>query len=317
MLSVEKGRDGHNGRPSTPVFEEQAGPLESWGFESGDDIATGLTALKLLGGGTRYEAYLAVDDRLLSTVVVKVLRPDCTTDRSALRGMASEASALRSLGHPSLPRCFGSTLDGERPHLILEFIEGPRLSTLIRKYKALPLEQLIPLSLELAAAIHYLHGSGMVHLDVKPQNIIMSGPPKLIDLSVARSTSAAAFIDVPIGTDAYMSPEQCVAQPGTIGPAADIWGLGTTLFHAATGERPWRKGDERYPQLLQAAPELPPEVPPKLADLIQACMAFDPGERPTAREVADALEPLLAALPRKQVIGLFRPKLGGNARRWS
>lgn len=290
--------------------------LKSWGFGPGEEISEGLTTLKLLGGGTRYEAYLAVDDTLLSTVVVKILRPDCVDDRSALRGMSSEASALRTLGHPSLPRCFGSVLEGDRPLLVLEFIEGPRLSTLLRKYKALPLEQLIPLGVELAAALHYLHGREMVHLDVKPQNIIMSAPPKLIDMSVARSIESAGSIDVPVGTDAYMAPEQCRALPDTIGTPADVWGLGATLWHAASGERPFPKGEERFPQLSDPVPALALELPSQIADLISRCMAIDPGARPSAREVADGLEPFLAALPRKPVIGMFRPKLGRSTRKW-
>ena len=312
----EEGRGGHNGCLSAPLPPKTGEKeLEGWGLESGDQIAEGLTTIKLLGGGTRYEAYLSVDDRLLSTVVVKVLRPDCVDDKSALRGLASEAAALRSLGHPSLPRCFGSVLEGERPLLVLEFIEGPRLSTLIRKYKALPLEQLIPLGVELAAALHYLHGQGMVHLDVKPQNIIMSAPPKLIDMSVARSVEDALRINVPVGTDAYMAPEQCAALPGTLGTPADIWGLGSTLWHAATGQRPFPQTEERFPQLTDPLPPSPGDLPTPVVELIRNCMAPDAADRPSAREVADRFEPFLAALPRKPVIGMFRPKAGRSARR--
>ena len=309
-------RGGPSDRPSTSPLEKGEHELSGWDFAAGDEISDGLSAIKLLGGGTRYEAYLAVSDVLLSTVVVKILRPDCVASSSALRGLAAEQGALRSLEHPSVPRCFGGVLDGERPHLVLEFIEGPRLSTLIRKYKALPLEQLIPLGVELAAALHYLHGRDMVHLDVKPQNIIMSAPPKLIDMSVARSTSDALSLDVPVGTDAYMAPEQCRAVPGTVGTPADIWGLGATLWHAATGERPFPKSEERFPQLNSPAPNGHGRLPQPIAEWIGRCMSSELSQRPSAREVADELEPFLAALPRKPVIGMFRPKSGRNVRRW-
>ena len=76
--------------------------------------------------------------------------------------------------------------DGPRPHLVLEHLEGPRLSQLLRKHGALPMEQLLPLALELASALHYLAGQDVVHLDVKPSNVIMGAPARLIDLSVTR-----------------------------------------------------------------------------------------------------------------------------------
>ena len=92
---------------------------------------------------------------------------------------------LRTLAHPMLLRSYGAQLGGERPHLVLEHIEGPRLSTLMRRY-GMSLEQLLPLALNLCAVLHYLAHERVVHLDVKPSNIIMGGEPRLIDLSIAR-----------------------------------------------------------------------------------------------------------------------------------
>ena len=106
---------------------------EGWGFEEGAEIAEGLRVVELLGGGSSYEAYLAWDDRLYALVVAKVLRPGVAGDPAARRRIAREAEALQALQHPVLPRCFGMAIDGERPHVVLEFLEGPRLSTLIRK----------------------------------------------------------------------------------------------------------------------------------------------------------------------------------------
>src|ERR671918_3025465 len=165
--------------------------------------------------------------------------------------------ALRKLNHPVIARGFGGVLKGERPHICVEFLEGPRLSTLIRKFGPLPLEQLIPLAVELCSALHYMHARRMVHLDVKPKNIIMGAPPRLIDLSIARSFRDAAALDVAVGTDAYMAPEQCVPTPGHVGAPADIWGLGVTLHEAVTGEIPFPRGsDDRHPQIKLAPPPL-------------------------------------------------------------
>jgi serine/threonine protein kinase len=285
----------------------------SWNFEEGETIAPDLFALRLLGGGYKYEAYLAWHERLLSVVVAKILRPDQTADPSGLRTLAAEQASLAQLNHPCIPRCFGATLEGERPHLVLEFLEGPRLSTLLRKYGSLPVEQLLPLGMQLCAAIHYMAGQGMVHLDVKPKNIIMAAPPRVIDLSVARTTDQAAKASTPIGTDAYMAPEQC--EPGIrgrMGPPSDVWGVGVTLYEGLTGFRPFSEGSEdgvRYPQLDAEPAPFHKDVPTVLAEPILACLRPDPEERPKAAELAGMLEPLVAALPRRILLGRLRPKL--------
>lgn len=290
---------------------------ERWGFKEGDEIVPGRHALQLLGGGTRYEAYLAWDDTLHSIVVAKILRPDRTTDKRSLSGLKEELRALRGLNHPVLMRCFDAVLDGPRPHIVLEHLEGPRLSTLLRKYGTLPLEQLVPLALQLSSALHYMSTQEMIHLDVKPRNIIMAAPPRLIDLSIAKSFDDAAAIRNPIGTDAYMAPEQSdPLDNGPIGPPADVWGLGVTLFEAAAGYRPFPDPDEnaegvRWPQLSDEPYDLPDTVPDAVAKPIWQCLEQDPGDRATAADVAGMFEHLVAALPRKPVLNRLRPRWSG------
>jgi eukaryotic-like serine/threonine-protein kinase len=269
-------------------------PATSWRFEAGDEIVPGRRALKLLGGGDRYEAYVAWDDRLHLPVVAKVLRPDLVGHPSARAAIAAETDALETLQHPVLVRSFGAVLDGNRPHLVLEFLDGPRLSTLIRKFGPLAAEQVVPLARRLCSALAFLAGEGWVHLDVKPRNIVMTSSPRLIDLSVTRRVEAARRVARPVGTDAYMAPEQCdPARFGAIGPAADVWGLGATLFEAVTGRQAFPTGGgPRFPQLRSAAPALPDKVPLALATAIGACLVDDPAARPTASELDGLLEPL-------------------------
>lgn len=284
---------------------------DGWHLSAGDEIVPGRTAVSLLGGGRRYEAYLAYDESLLTTVVVKMLRPSRVDDRGALADMQQEYEALRAANHPSLPRGFDVVVDRPRPHLTLEHVEGPRLSTLIRRFGRVDTDQLIPLAIEVSAALHYLHGQSLVHLDVKPQNIIMAGPPRLIDLSVAASFDDAATLTTRVGTDAYMAPEQADPGSGTrIGPPADVWGLGATLYEAVSGNRPFPRGTDAlpYPQLTLRPPPLPANVPDGIAETIAAALAYDPVARPTARELVRALEPLAAALPRRIVLGRIRPR---------
>ena len=172
------------------------------------------------------------------------------------------------MNHPVVVRGLRFDLDGERPHVVLQHIEGPRLSTLIRRHGRLQEQQYLPLAIEVAAALHYFRGVDLLHLDVKPSNIIMSAPARLIDLSIAR-TPRVRRSQQAIGTDYYMSPEQ--ADPDTHGHpgfAADVWGLGATLFHAVAGYRAFDKGDQRrpdlpsrFPQLVDAPYDLPDQVP--------------------------------------------------------
>jgi eukaryotic-like serine/threonine-protein kinase len=281
--------------------------MTSWSLADGDEIAPGRTAIELLGGGHRYEAYLAFDEHLRAPVVVKVVRPGQTGDERTLAGLAGEAEALCSLAHPMLPRIFDVVLDGPRPHIVLELVDGPRLSTLIRRY-GVNIEQLLPLAVNLCAALHYMAREGWVHLDVKPRNVIMGGEPRLIDLSVARRTGDLAGLSGFVGTDAYMAPEQCdPARFGEIGPAADVWGLGVTVYEALAGQLPFpRRADEPHPQLRLRAAPLPDDIPPEVAEPVMACLDPDPASRPGAGEVADALEPVADGLPAPR-IGQFRP----------
>jgi serine/threonine-protein kinase len=284
-------------------------------FEAGEEIAPGLHALEALGGGSRYEAYLAFDVGLHYRVVAKLLRPHLADDPGALRGLRREAEALGALHHPVLIDAFGACLDGPRPHVVLELAEGPRLSTDLRRFGPLDVEQAAPLGVELASAIHAMHRSGFVHLDVKPKNVILGAPPRLIDLSVARRLDEAAALGRPVGTDAYMAPEQCDPSAlGPIGPACDVWGIGVTLFEAVAGGLPFARGradaerlEDRFPQVASRPAPLPDGVAPALAEAIEAALAPRAADRPAPADVADAIEPLLATPPRFRLSRL-RPR---------
>jgi eukaryotic-like serine/threonine-protein kinase len=286
----------------------------SWEFDEGAEIAPGRTVLRALGGGSRYEVFLVWDERLFALMVAKVLRPDQADDSHALRELGREAELLERLAHPVIVRGFDAVLEGPHPHLLIEHLEGPTLRALIRRGGPLALEQLLPLALHVAAAIHYLAEEEIVHLDVKPDNIVMGVPPRLIDLSVARSHERAARLSGAVGTDAYMAPEQCdtAAYEGLIAAPADVWGLGATLFHALAGSVPFPRprgaresGDLRirFPQLHEEPRELPRRVPAALAEILLDTLEQDPAERPGAAEFATALEPLVAGLARKLTLG--------------
>ena len=284
---------------------------QSWELPEGHEVAPGRTTLGLLGGGNRYEVYLIWDERLFSVLVAKVLRPDLAEDEHALRGLERELAALRELAHPVLLRAFDARLDGPYPHIVVEHLEGPTLRRLIRRGGPLPLEQVLPLGLHVASVIHYMAEAGWVHLDLKPDNLVMGIPPRVIDLSLARTIERARRLRDYIGTNAYMPPEQCNPQ-GDVGPPADVWSLGATLHHAVTGRLPFPRPatrsedaalEERFPQLVEEPRPLERRVPEPLERAIRACLEKDPANRPTARELALMLQPLVAELPSKLVLG--------------
>ena len=215
-------------------MSERVSEKASWELSEGEEIAQGRSVLELLGGGNRYEAYLVWDEHLLSPMVAKVIRPDQVENEAALRGLRREAEALDSLAHPVILRGFDAVFDPPHPHVLVEQVDGPTLRRLVRGRGPLALEQVLPLARHLAAALHYMAAEGWVHLDVKPDNIVMGVPPRVIDLSLARTFERAARVRDHIGTNAFMAPEQCVPD-GDIGPAADVWGLGATLYYAVTG----------------------------------------------------------------------------------
>jgi len=258
--------------------------------------------------------FLVWDERLFALMVAKVIRPDQAENERALRELGQEAEALELLAHPVLVRGFDAVVEGPHPHVLIEHLEGPTLGRLIRRHGSLPLEQLVPLALHVAAALHYMAGEEWVHLDVKPDNVVMGIPPRLIDLSIARTFERARRLRGSIGTDAYMPPEQCDADAhsGEIGPASDSWGLGATLYHAVAGEVPFPRAkgarrspdpNERFPQLTRDPKPLPEGTPEPMRGLIERALSKRPDDRPTAAQLAEGLESLVAALPRKLAFG--------------
>jgi eukaryotic-like serine/threonine-protein kinase len=189
---------------------------------------------------------------------------------------------------------------------VLETLTGETLGHLIETTDAITASELAVLGVQLGSALHYLHANGFLHLDVKPSNVIADGPrAKLIDLSLARPRGRAR---PGIGTWHYLSPEQ--ARGGELTAAADVWGLGATLFETATGEAPFdddadawigagattEAGDpERYPQLERRARRVRElaHVDARLAAAIDACLEPDPRERPPLNRLLVELERLV------------------------
>jgi eukaryotic-like serine/threonine-protein kinase len=272
----------------------------SWEFPRGHEIAPGRTTLRPLGGGNRCEVYLVWDEARRRRMVAKVLRRNLVGDDRALRALRREQEAHEALVHPGLVRAVGSWFDGPYPHLVVEHVNGPTLRRLIRRDGALPAEDVLALALEVGSVIDRMGREGWVHLDVKPGNLVMGGPPRLIDLSLARPIERARRLTSPVGTNAYMAPEQ-IHWHGDVGPNTDVWGLGATLYHAVAGRRPFREPrtreedaplEDRFPQLEDDPLPWSVRVPGAMSDAILACLDKDPARRPTPAELAEMLQPM-------------------------
>lgn len=187
--------------------------------------------------------------------------------------------------------------------LVLETLTGVTLGHIVDHLEQrLPEQALGHLGRQLCSAVRYLHSQGYLHLDIKPGNIISSGGRALlIDLGVARPPGPCRRGP---GTPAYMAPEQI--RGGHLGPAADVWGIGLVLYHAATGHQPFdlagpsgsdgretATGDlpGRYPQLARRAPRIRARrrLPRPVAEVIDACLSPDPGRRPTLQRLDGTL----------------------------
>ena len=277
----------------------------SWNLEKGATIADGRAVIEPLGGGRRYEVFLVWDEGMQAEAVAKVLRPDRMDDENAVKALRREAALLERLDHPILVRGLDSVLDGSFPHLLVEYVDGENLRAALGEHSAIAAGDALSLALELLGAVHYLAESRVAHLDVKPSNIVRSDHVCLIDLGAARTFEELASRKTPIGTAAYMAPEQC--DPGSylvgIGAPADVWGVGATLYHALTGRRPFSRpgprGSDlvvRYPQLVEDPRPIPDYVPAPVSRLVAAMLAREPGDRPTAQGALETLRPLAEGL---------------------
>jgi serine/threonine protein kinase len=225
--------------------------------------------------------------------VAKVLRPDRIEHRRARASLLREGRILKRLTHLHIVRAY-ETLEKPQPIVILETLTGSTLMYLIAAHRRrrLPLSGIVFLGLHLCSAMHYLHRQGLLHLDLKPSNIVSNlGIAKVLDLSIARRPGRARRRG--IGTRQYMAPEQ--ARGGLLSEATDVWGIGAVLFHAATGRPPFEaETGQKYQQLERRADLIRTHrrVPAAFATTVDRCLDPEPSQRPTVGELAELLNRL-------------------------
>ena len=256
----------------------------------GHDVLPGYRVVGLLSRGRTLDVYDVWSEERNCRCIVKTLRPDRFDDARARNRLLREGRLLRRLTHPHLVRAYAVLVE-PRPAAVLEMLTGETLGHLVdRRLRPLGAAELAILGLHMASALGYLHRQGILHLDLKPSNVVAeAGRAKIIDLSVAR---APGRITAGVGTWCYLAPEQ--ARGEIVGPEADVWGLGATLWEAATGDAPFDDGDDgpEYPQLAREAEPLAarrPRLPAQLAAAVDACLEPDPARRPSLDAVVKRL----------------------------
>jgi serine/threonine protein kinase len=261
-------------------------------LSAGEAFAPGYEVVAHLHRSNNFDVYDVWSEERACRCIAKAVCPDLLDDRRTRRGLIREGRLLARLTHPHIVRAY-ETIEQPNPALILETLTGATLAYLIDNgRRRLPLSDIIHLGLHLCSAIHYLHRRAILHLDLKPSNIISERQlAKVLDLSVARPPGKGVK---GVGTANYMSPEQ--ARGDALGPAADVWGIGAVLFEAAAGEEPFDAYDDetRYEQLERRAESIRSHrrVTPAFAAAVDACLEPVPAERPTVKDLMKILNEL-------------------------
>jgi eukaryotic-like serine/threonine-protein kinase len=260
-------------------------------IEVGKRLGPDLTVLGIVDDRGEEPVYLVWHHQSWCPMLGKMLRSSEAAQR--------EAAVLLALGHPNIVRCFG--VNGSNC-LLMEYLEGPSLHHLVksRPKRRLGVNDALRISIYVGAALSHVHGRGLLHLDVKPANIVVArGRPILCDFGIARWQKAPRPSRA-TGTEDYMAPEECRLKQIT--PAADVFSLGVTVYELLTGHLPFpEKGDaEEYPQTLQPPSSVRQhraDVPVGLEKLVLSCLSPDPRARPNLTALLPALHRYVSSGP--------------------
>jgi serine/threonine protein kinase/CheY-like chemotaxis protein len=260
---------------------------------------SGYRFIRKIGKGGSGEVYEALHETLGRVVAVKVIRPGLTEEAESRARFIREARMAASLVHPGVVQVFDAREEGGRLYLVMEFIDGEALRARLAREGALPEAEAVSISASLLEALAIAHERGIIHRDVKPDNLLMSktGRIKVTDFGLAMSLNAPENLTehgTVLGTPLYMSPEQCQAK--ATDERSDLYSVGATLYHMLSGRPPFvgetvnaimRKHVDELPVPLTIAA---PSVSRGVGSVVERLLAKRPEDRfANAREVLNAL----------------------------
>lgn len=251
-----------------------------------------------IGQGAMGKVYLATRPADNQQVAIKVMRPEVAIHQNAVQLFLREASLLSKLTHPGIVGFHEVGQSGDCLYLVMEYVPGMHLEAVVQKHKGkVPVPAVLYLFDQVLAALEYAHGLGIVHRDIKPQNILAArtenaGVAKLADFGVARNFEHAGFSGLTRtnqkrGTFLFMSPEQ-VLDARSADPRSDLYSVGASLYRVLTGESLWNlhdKGMTADPLMLilyeEPAPirDRRPDISEQLAEIIHRAIAHEPDDR--------------------------------------
>lgn len=259
-----------------------------------------------LGRGGMGEVYRADDLKLAQSVALKFLPEHVTEDQRRLDLLYNEVRLARSVSHPSVCRVYDiGEIEGQH-FLSMEFIDGEDLSSLLRRIGRLPSDKGIEIARQICGGLYAAHERGVIHLDLKPANIMLDGRGKvrITDFGLARLTMTTDRQNGIVGTPAYMAPEQLAG--GAVGEHSDIYALGLIFHEIFTGKPVFRASsiaemirlrDQSSPSRISTIGK---DLDPVVDKIIERCLSNDPNERPpNVVQIAAALpggDPLAAAI---------------------
>src|SRR5688500_3742930 len=236
--------------------------------------------------------YCAFDTLLERNVALKILHDQYGEDEEYVERFRREARAVAQLSHPNIVTVIDRGDEDGKQFIVFELIEGENLKELVDRGGPMPVRRALELGLEIARALAFAHSHGLVHRDVKPQNVLLNGDgrAKVTDFGIVRSLDAIGNTETGtvLGTSHYIAPEQ--ARGERVDAQTDVYSFGVVLYELLAGDVPYpgdnflsvamKHVNDPVPSVLDARPD----TPLRLASLVERCLAKLPAERPASME---------------------------------